>query len=424
MLYPVYALLFADTGLSAAQISSLFVLWSVTGVVLEVPSGLWADVVSRRRLLMAGPALTAAGFASWTFGPSYPAFAAGFVLWGTGSALQSGTLQAVVYTELDRLGAQPSYPRLIGRSRACGSAAIMISTGLAAPVMTLGGYRLAGVLSVAVVLLGVPLGALLPDSRGQVAGSDDLDAIADHHATTDLDAVLGPGSVTVPDAVPDRGLGLGRNGSDEPVDDRGAAEGGDGDTQGFVTVLRVGLAELRRSRAVRRAVWAVVIVTGLVGLDEYISLLIASTGVGTSTVPLLTLFVSVGEMAGGWLAGRGAARMPGALAVAAVCLMVGAGSGHPAGIAGVAVAFGIFQWAIVTADARLQAVIPDRARATVTSMAGGASEVGAIAVFGCYAAGSVWFGPGVLFALAGLPFLAVAALLTRGAGSRRNGQDE
>ena len=51
LLYPVYALLFADTGLPLWQISSLFALWSLTAVVLEVPSGAWADTVSRRRLL-------------------------------------------------------------------------------------------------------------------------------------------------------------------------------------------------------------------------------------------------------------------------------------------------------------------------------------------------------------------------------------
>ena len=76
LLYPVYALLFADTGLSVGQISSLFALWSVTGILLEVPSGAWADAVSRRLLLWLGPLLTAAGFALWVLVPSYWAFAA------------------------------------------------------------------------------------------------------------------------------------------------------------------------------------------------------------------------------------------------------------------------------------------------------------------------------------------------------------
>ncbi|MYS29623.1 MFS transporter, partial [Streptomyces sp. SID7804] len=105
LLYPVYALLFSDTGLTVWQISSLFALWSVTGVLLEVPSGAWADTVSRRLSLWLGPLLTAAGFALWVLLPSYGAFAVGFVLWGAGGALGSGALEALVHDELERLGA-------------------------------------------------------------------------------------------------------------------------------------------------------------------------------------------------------------------------------------------------------------------------------------------------------------------------------
>ena len=43
--YPLYALLFLDTGLSGVQISVLFGIWSVTGFVCEVPSGA-CDVVA------------------------------------------------------------------------------------------------------------------------------------------------------------------------------------------------------------------------------------------------------------------------------------------------------------------------------------------------------------------------------------------
>jgi MFS family permease len=46
--YPLYALLFLDTGLSDAQISVLFAIWSVTALVTEVPAGALADRWSRR----------------------------------------------------------------------------------------------------------------------------------------------------------------------------------------------------------------------------------------------------------------------------------------------------------------------------------------------------------------------------------------
>ncbi|MFD0468548.1 MFS transporter [Nonomuraea thailandensis] len=84
LIYPVYALLFTDTGISVAEVSSLFVIWSVTGMVLEIPSGAWADTVSRRLLLFLGPLLSGLGFALWVLSPSYWVFAAGFVLWGPG----------------------------------------------------------------------------------------------------------------------------------------------------------------------------------------------------------------------------------------------------------------------------------------------------------------------------------------------------
>ena len=76
LLYPLYTLLFARTGLSTGQISSLFVLWSVTSIVLEVPSGAWADAVSRKALLCAGPLVGALGFGLWVAVPTYWAFAA------------------------------------------------------------------------------------------------------------------------------------------------------------------------------------------------------------------------------------------------------------------------------------------------------------------------------------------------------------
>jgi len=356
LLYPVYAVLFAETGLSPAEISSLFAIWSVTGFALEVPSGLWADVYSRRRLLAVAPVLPAAGYALWTFLPSYPSFAAGFVLWGAGSSLRSGTLQALVYEELSRTGAQDSYARLIGRSQAAGTTAVLAATALAAPVLAAGGYRALGMASAAVALLGVPVALALPESRG--AGRRE----------------------------PGRGYGA---------------------------VLRDGLGEVRGTPGVWRGLLLVAALSGFDAMDEYVPLLARSTGVGEAVVPVLVLLVTAGVTAGGLLAGRGQGRAGPLLALAAGCLAAGAVSGRPAGMALVAVAFGIFQWAIAAADARLQGRIADGSRATVTSMAGLGTEVVAVVIFAGYAAGSRWSGPGPLFALAAVPYVVVAAALWR-----------
>lgn len=137
--YAVYALLFSDAGLSLGEISSLFVIWSVTAVVLEVPTGAWAETVSRRLLLFLGPVLHALGFASWILSPNYLGFALGFVLWGAGSALVSGTIEAFVYDELAAVGATRSYAGLMGFAGSASTVGILAATFLAAPLYVLGG---------------------------------------------------------------------------------------------------------------------------------------------------------------------------------------------------------------------------------------------------------------------------------------------
>lgn len=361
LFYPVYALLFADSGLSGAQISSLFVLWSVTGFLTDVPSGVWADVYSRRRLLTIAPGLTAAGYALWTFFPSYPFFALGFVLWGTGGSVRSGALQALVYDELEHLGAPGAYGRLIGRSQTAGTIGIMAATALASPVMRLGGFHAVGLASVVVALLGVPVGRSFPESRG---------------------------------------------GGEEEEPER------------LTAVLREGLAEIRGKPVVRRCLLIVAAVSGVDALDEYVPLLARATGVRPSAVPLLVLLVTVGVAAGSWLGGRGARRAAPVVGAGAACLAVGAGSGRPLGFLAVAAAFGVFQWAMVAADIRLQDRISDRARATITSMAGFGIEVVAVLTFAGYALGSSWLGPGALFTLSAVPYGVIALVMWRtGRGS-------
>lgn len=356
----MYAVLFADAGLSEAGISSLFAVWSLTAFLLEVPSGVWADRFSRRALLTVAPLLAGAGFTLWTLWPCYASFAAGFVLWGAGSALRSGALQALVHEELTRVGASGAYARLTGRAQALGTTAALVATALAGPLLAAGGDRAVGLVSVAVTVLTAPAALALPEPRGR---------------------------------------------RDQ------AAAGGDPAT--YSGLLREALTEARHTPGVGRMVAVVSLLAGATALDEYVPLLAQATGVRPSLVPLLVLMVTAGSAAGGWPAGRGTHRAPLAPAVAAVCLAAGAVGAHPAGLVAVAVAFGVFDWATAAADADLQERLTDRTRATVTSLAGLGSEAAALLLFGCWALGSRWSGPGPLFAVAGLPFLGAALLLWR-----------
>ncbi|MDX2603540.1 MFS transporter [Streptomyces caniscabiei] len=360
LLYPVYALLFSDTGLSIWQISSLFALWSVTGIVLEVPSGAWADAVSRRLLLWVGPLLTAAGFALWVIAPSYGAFALGFVLWGVRGALGSGALEALVYDELERLGAADRYARVVGRAQAVGMVAVMAAMGLAGPVLDLGGYPAVGAASVLVCVLTSVVATRFPEHREAVPGPK--------HAST------------------------------------------------FAT-LRAGLTEIRRDRSVWGAMLLVPAVGAVWGaLDEYTPLLVRDTGVAEQTVPYLLLVIWAGPAIGSLLTGAGermgSAGLGVVLAGASVALAVGALMGTPAGIGLVAVAFGGFQLVNVLADARLQDRIDGARRATLTSVASMGTETATVAVFAVYAViGGAGYAHGVVFAVFAVPYLVTAGVL-------------
>ncbi|MEY9989860.1 MFS family permease [Streptomyces sp. V4I8] len=361
LLYPVYALLFADTGMSLWQISSLFALWSITGVLLEVPSGAWADAVSRRLLLWLGPLLTAVGFGLWVLLPSYWAFALGFVLWGAGGALGSGALEALVYDELDRLGAADRYARVMGRARAARLVATMASVGLAGPVIALGGYPAVGAASVLACLLTAASASRFPEHRVRP-----------------------------------------ENGGDS-----------------WATTLRTGLAEVRGDRAVRGALLLVPAVAAVWGaLDEYTPLLVRDLGVAEATVPFLILLIWAGVTAGSLLAGpaerlgtRGLAAL---LAGAALALAVGAAAGTVAGIVLVGLAFGGFQLAEVLADVRLQHRIDDSRRATLTSVASLGTELATVGTFGLYALlGSTGAAHSTVFAILAVPYLVAALVLAR-----------
>ncbi|MEU0154052.1 MFS transporter [Micromonospora fulviviridis] len=400
LLYPVYALLFADTGLSVGQISSLFVLWSAAGILLEVPSGAWADAVSRRLLLCLAPLLAAAGFALWVLVPSYPAFAVGFLLWGAGGALRSGALEALVWTELDRLGAAGRYARLTGRAKTAELLGVFAAMGLAAPVLALGGYPAVGAASVAACLAAAAVATRFPEHRAaEPAGHDPAGA--------DRPGADRPGAD--PHGVDPHGVD--RTGADRTGADQSATA-----EPGWLASLRGGLAEARADRSVRAALLLVPAVAAVWGgLDEYTPLLARDTGVPAAGVPLLLLLVWAGTTVGGLVApvgerltDRGFAVL---LAGAALALAAGALLRHPAGFVLVGVAFAAFQLATVLADVRLQARINGPDRATVTSVAGMATDLTIIGVYAGYGVVAGAAGNAVAFAVAVLPYLLLAGRL-------------
>lgn len=380
-LYSVYALLFADHGVGPARISILFVIWSATSFVFEVPSGAWADSFDRRRVLVVSAAVYAAGFASWMVWQTFAGFALGFVLWGLSGALMSGTFESLVYDELVERGAARTYPTLIGWAQSTALLANLVATVAAAGLLHLGGYALVGWTSVAICGLQALLAATLPVSQRARRPSHDSALVETEQAATR-----------------------------------------------YVAMLRAGLSESRHHPDVRRVLLLAAAMVGLTTYDEYFPLVARAHGSSTATVPLLLAVVVAGQAVGTAAAGRSARLGPrgvaAILATGAALVSLGALVSPYAGFVAIAVGYGLANNAMLVGETRLQDTITGPARATVTSVLGLLEEVVALATYLAFAVGSHALGYPALVALLGLPALLVAAAVAHWLPPRRGGRED
>src|SRR3954454_2538955 len=331
--YPLYALLFLDTGLSDAEISLLFAVWSVTAFVTEVPAGALADRWSRRGVLVLGGVLEGVGFIVWTASPSFWSFLVGFVIWGVAGALWSGAAEALVYDELAAVGAEDSFARVNGALTPAELLVQIPTAVLASLLFALGGYALVGWFSVACCLAAAALALRFPEAPRADDGEE------------------------------------------------------------LLTTLRAGVREAVRTPGLRVVVLAVALVGGLDAVEEYFPVLAADWGIGTAAVPYAVLAVSLTGELGAWLRGR-SARLPSSALLAA--LVAGAGLlllagawARPAALAAVAVFYGLYLGVLVVAETRLQERITGSRRATITSVASLGIEVAALAVFAAWAVAGI-----------------------------------
>jgi MFS family permease len=345
-IYPLYALLFADTGLSAAEISGLFLIWSSVGIAAEVPFGALADRFSRRGSMVAGAALQALGYVLWTSLPGFPGFAAGFVLWGLGSALVSGSREALLYDGLAAVGAEKCYARVNGLVISAGFVAQLPAAGLATVLFSAGGYPLAGWTSVGCCLATALFATRLPEPPRQES------------------------------------------------------------EESYVATLRDGLSEVTALPVVRDAALAAALFGGLDAFEEYFPLMARDWAVPTELIPpamaLTALAGAVGSALGGPAARLRTWTLGLVLGVAGVALGVAAVLRVPWGLALIVGFYGLYRAVLVVVDSRLQERIEGSSRATVTSVAALGVEVAALLVYAAWALGESLAVAVLVVVLAGL----------------------
>ncbi len=116
-IYPLYLLMFEKGGLSVSQISMLLAIWSIPGVLLEIPTGVLADRWSRRNMLLLGRMLKAGCYLVWIFAGGFGMYAFGFILWGIGGTFKSGSEEALLYDSMKIINRAERFEQVLGRGR-------------------------------------------------------------------------------------------------------------------------------------------------------------------------------------------------------------------------------------------------------------------------------------------------------------------
>jgi MFS family permease len=109
--------MFEKSGLKVAQISFLLAIWSIPGVILEIPTGVLADRWNRRNMLLLGQLLKAGCYLVWIFADRFEIYAIGFVLWGIGGTFKSGSEEALLYDSLKLVNQEKRFEQVLGRGR-------------------------------------------------------------------------------------------------------------------------------------------------------------------------------------------------------------------------------------------------------------------------------------------------------------------
>ncbi len=354
LIYPSYAIMMGAAGITPMQLSILFIIWSASALVFEVPSGTAADIYSRKWLLVMANLLKASAFVAWIAAPTFWGYALGFIVWGLGSSLTSGTSEALLYDTLKRRGDPESFSRIYGRGSAASSLGV-------ATALFCGGF-------VAEQGFALPLylSALAPCAAAAVAAFAFADARTLGDQTRDFAATLG------------RGIRL-----------------------------------ARRNRAVAHLIMLFAVFVAIYGsLEEFMGPYLNEK----TAIPLGTIGLVYGCAYAARSLGTAFAHRLGTRSARTIAIGFGA-TAAPLAITqvdsalGAGLAFALYFAAcaaceILTQD-RLQAAIDDDTRATVTSVAGMGMQImgiGAYLVIGTVASWLDWHA--AVAAVAGLTLLA------------------
>ncbi len=125
---PVMVLFWQDNGLSLTEIMILQSLFSIAIVLLEVPTGYFADVFGRKKSLIYASLFSFFGFVIYSLGYNFYQFLAAEILLAFACSFMSGADSALLYDTLKDLKKENLYKKIWGNILSYGFASIAFAS--------------------------------------------------------------------------------------------------------------------------------------------------------------------------------------------------------------------------------------------------------------------------------------------------------
>ncbi|MDP2932906.1 MAG: MFS transporter [bacterium] len=167
---PVIVLFYKENGLSITQILLLQSFFSISMLLLEVPSGYFSDRFGRKTAIVVGLIGAFAGWVMYSLSYGFWGFLAAELVMGAGSSFISGADSALIYDTLIADKREKSYKKIEGRNLATAN----FSEGIAAVIggfLALISLRFPIYIETVIVFLTIPVALALKEPPRHAADS-------------------------------------------------------------------------------------------------------------------------------------------------------------------------------------------------------------------------------------------------------------
>ena len=127
---PIMVLFWQDNGLSLTEVMLLQSIFAILTVILEIPSGYFADIYGRKKTLIIASTMGLIAISTYSIGHNFYHFLIAELFFALSVSFTSGTTSAFIFDTLQNLGEEKQYKKIWGNALFYGMIALAVSNSL------------------------------------------------------------------------------------------------------------------------------------------------------------------------------------------------------------------------------------------------------------------------------------------------------